>query len=61
MVATTMNNYSESQMHLRRQALTILLQNFDNNRAIYECADEWVSKFKTTSGIIKYYKTYFAK
>ena len=61
MVATTMNNYSESQMHLQRQALTILLQNFDNNRAIYECADEWVSKFKTTSGIIKYYKTYFAK
>ena len=46
---------------LRRRALSILLKNFDDNRAIYECADEWVSKFKTTSGVVKYYKTYFAK
>lgn len=46
---------------LRRETLSILLRNFDNNRAIYECADEWTSKFKTTSGLIKYYKTYFAK
>ena len=46
---------------LRRRALSILLKNFDDNRAIYECADEWTSKFKTTSGLVKYYKTYFDK
>jgi len=46
---------------LRRRTLSILLKNFDDNRAIYECADEWTSKFKTTSGLVKYYKTYFDK
>ncbi len=53
--------YSESQMHLRKLVLNILLKNFDDNHAIYECADEWVDKFKTTSGLVKYYKTYFDK
>ena len=52
---------SNEQMELRQQTLSILLKNFNNNRAIYECADEWTSKFKTTSGLVKYYKTYFAK
>ena len=52
---------SNEQMKLRQQTLSILLKNFDDNHAIYECADEWVSKFKTTSGLIKYYKTYFDK
>ena len=49
------------QMKLRQQTLSILLKNFNDNRAIYECADEWTNKFKTTSGLTKYYKTYFAK
>ena len=52
---------NDEELKLRRETLKILLKNFDDNRAIYECADEWVSKFKTTSGVIKYYKTYFAK
>ena len=52
---------NNEQMELRQQTLSILLKNFNNNRAIYECADEWASKFTTTSGLIKYYKTYFAK
>jgi hypothetical protein len=52
---------NNEQMKLRQQTLSILLNNFDDNRAIYECAEEWTSKFKTTSGLIKYYKTYFAK
>ena len=52
---------NNEHMELRQQTLSILLKNFNNNRAIYECADEWVSKFTTTSGLIKYYKTYFAK
>ena len=61
MVVITMTEYSESQMHFRKQVLSILLKNFDDNRAVYECADEWTSKFKTTSGLVKYYKNYFAK
>ena len=52
---------NDEELKLRRETLNILLKNFDDNRAIYECADEWVSKFKTTSGLVKYYKTYFAK
>ena len=52
---------NNEQMELRQQTLSILLKNFDDNRAIYECADEWASKFQTTSGLVKYYKTYFAK
>ena len=55
------SNYSDSQMKLRQQTLSILLKNFNENKSIYECADEWVTKFKTTSGFIKYYETYFAK
>ena len=52
---------NDEELKLRRETLNILLKNFDDNRAIYECADEWTSKFKNTSGLIKYYKTYFAK
>ena len=52
---------SNEQMKLRQQTLSILLKNFNDNRAIYECADEWTNKFETTSGLIKYYKTYFDK
>ena len=52
---------NDEELKLRRETLNILLKNFDDNRAIYECADEWVSKFNTTSGLVKYYKTYFAK
>mgnify|MGYP001301651299 CR=1 FL=1 len=51
----------DEQMKLRQQTLSILLKNFDDNQSIYECANEWSEKFKTTSGLIKYYKTYFAK
>ena len=53
--------FNDEQMKLRQQTLSILLNNFDDNRAIYEYAEDWTSKFKTTSGLIKYYKTYFAK
>mgnify|MGYP004257471765 CR=1 FL=1 len=55
------NLMNDKELKFRKETLSILLKNFDDNRSIYECADEWVSKFKTTSGLIKYYKTYFAK
>ena len=51
--------YSDEQMKLRQQTLSILLNNFDDNRAIYECADEWCSKQVTTSGLIKYFEAYY--
>jgi len=55
------NMFSNEQLKLRQKTLSILLKNFDDNRAIYECADEWTKKFTTTSGLIKYYETYFTK
>tara|TARA_R100000742_G_C4175072_1_gene12058 strand:- start:35 stop:238 length:204 start_codon:yes stop_codon:yes gene_type:complete len=58
-------DYSVNKMHLREEALKILLKTFGDkysNKSIYECADEWVEKgFKTTSGIVKYYEAYFSK
>ena len=48
---------------LRQETLSILFKNFGDdytsNRRIYECADEWVSKYNTTSGLVNYYKTYY--
>ena len=53
--------YSEKKLNLRRQTLSILLNNFNDNKAIYECAEDWTNKFTTTSGLIQYYKTYYDK
>ena len=51
---------TEEQLKLRQEVLTILLKNYDDNRAIYECADDWCSKQVTTSGLIKYFQAYYA-
>ena len=56
-----MTDYSEQKMKLRRDSLTSLLKKFDDNRSIYECADDWVSKQVTTSGLVKYYEAYYSK
>jgi hypothetical protein len=48
------------------------MKKFDDNRAIYECADEWIEKFyaphtgivelyKASHDVIDYYKTHYAK
>ena len=29
-----------------------------NNRAIYECADEWVEKYVISAGVVDYYNAY---
>ena len=55
---------TDQQLKLREETLGILLKNFgsvkDNRiRNIYECADEWCGKFKTTAGLVKYYQTYY--
>ena len=47
---------------LRQETLSILLKNFghtNNNKAIYECADEWCRKQVTTAGLVKYYEAYY--
>ena len=56
-----MTDYSEQNMKLRRDSLSILLKKFDDNRSIYECADDWVSKQVSTAGLIKYYEAYYSK
>ena len=61
-VNMTEDKYSEQKMKLRRETLAILLKNFDDNKSIYECADEWVSKgHKISSGVVKYYDAYYNK
>ena len=50
---------TEEQLKLRQEVLTILLKNFDDNRAIYECADDWCSKQYTTNGLANYFKAYY--
>ena len=59
----TNSTLTEAQLDLRQQVLVILFKNFGDgdysNQSIYECADDWVSKFNTTSGLVKYYKTYY--
>ena len=56
-----MTDYSEQKMKLRRDSLSILLKKFNDNRSIYECADDWVSKQISTAGLIKYYEAYYSK
>ena len=53
---------TEDDLRLRKEALGILLKKFGNTnrmRSIYNCADDWCKKFKTTSGLVKYYETYY--
>ena len=54
----------EAKLKLRQDVLKILMSKYGhegNNKAIYECADEWCGKFKTTAGLVKYYETYYNK
>jgi len=51
----------DEEVSLRQQALVILFKQFGNRDDIYECADEWVSKQVTTSGLVNYYKAYYNK
>ena len=57
--------YTDPQMKLRQEVLTILLKNFGDgeypNQAIYECAEDWCNKQVTTSGLVNYFKTYYSK
>ena len=53
--------YSDAKMKLRREVLAILLKKYsheNDNRAIYECADEWVEKYVISAGVVDYYNAY---
>ena len=56
-----MSKYSETQLKLREVVLSILLRKFsheNNNKEIYECADEWVGKYVISAGVVDYYNAY---
>ena len=52
-------------MRLREQSIETLFKSFgyiNDNKSIYECADEWIAKGNvTTAGLVKYYKAYYTK
>ena len=56
-------DYSEDKLNLRQQALLVLFKHFGkgdySNTSIYECADDWVKRQYTTSGLVKYYEAYY--
>ena len=57
----TEEKYSDSKLKLRKEVLAILLKKYgheNNNRAIYECADEWVEKYDVSFGVVDYYNAY---
>ena len=57
----TEEKYSDAKLKLRKEVLAILLKKYgheNNNRAIYECADEWVEKYVISAGVVDYYNAY---
>ena len=67
MVTQTKEKYSEEQLKLRQQCLSILLKRYEvttkskySLRDIYECTEEWTHKYETSNGIVDYFKAYFS-
>ena len=63
----TEEKYSEEQLKLREQCLSILLKKDEiaseskySLRDLYECAEEWTHKYKTSNGVVDYFKAYFS-
>ena len=55
------DKYSPEQLKLRQEVLKILMSKYGNegnNRAIYECADEWVEKYVISAGVVDYFNAY---
>ena len=58
---TASDKYSPEQLKLRQEVLKILMNKYGhegNNKAIYECADEWVEKYVISAGVVDYYGAY---
>ena len=67
MVMQTKEKYSNERLNLRKQCLSILLKKYEitteskySLRDIYECAEEWTLKYKTSNGVVDYFKAYFS-
>ena len=57
----TNDTYSPEKLKLRQEVLKILMSKYGhegNNKAIYECADEWVEKYVISAGVVDYYNAY---
>ena len=57
----TEDTYSPEKLKLRQEVLKILMCKYGhegNNKAIYECADEWVEKYDVSFGVVDYYNAY---
>ena len=57
----TEDTYSPEKLKLRQEVLKILMSKYGhegNNKAIYECADEWVEKYVISAGVIDYFNAY---
>ena len=57
----TEDTYSPEKLKLRQEVLKILMSKYGhegNNKAIYECADEWVDKYVISAGVVDYYNAY---
>ena len=57
----TNDTYSPEKLKLRQDVLKILMSKYGhegNNKAIYECADEWVEKYVISAGVVDYYIAY---
>ena len=52
---------TENTFSLRQRVLAILFSKFNDNKSIYECADDWCSKQVSTNGLVSYYKAYYNK
>ena len=57
----TNDTYSPEKLKLRQDVLKILMSKYGhegNNKAIYECADEWVEKYVISAGVVDYFNAY---
>ena len=57
------HDWSKEQEELRQQCLIILLkhaheQGREDNRAVYECANDWCTGHSNTDGIVQHYEKY---
>ena len=55
------DTYSPEKLKLRQDVLKILMSKYGhegNNKAIYECADEWGEKYVISAGVVDYYNAY---
>ena len=61
---TVQSPMTDQELKVRERALLILLKEFGcekNNKAIYNCAEDWCKKQVTTNGLVSYYKAYYGQ